>query len=117
MTVGLGARVKDPISGLTGIAVSRTEFLYGCVRVGVQPEALHDGKPIDQVFVDEPQLEVVAPGVIAGFGRLVLGFGSEQEAPAPSGPRSDVQRTAGCSPAARPTASCPPGSAPARPTN
>lgn len=82
--IGLGARVKDRISGLTGIAVSRTEFLYGCVRVGVQPEALHDGKPIDQVFVDEPQLEVVAPNAIAGFDL--------RETPAPAGPRANVQR-------------------------
>ena len=28
----LGSRVKDSITGFEGFAVSRTEYLYGCVR-------------------------------------------------------------------------------------
>ena len=57
--IKLGQKVRDKISGLTGIAVVRSEFLHGCVRFGVQPQVVKDGKPADWVYVDEPQLEVV----------------------------------------------------------
>jgi hypothetical protein len=65
MRVNLGDRVKDRISGLQGIAIARTEWLYGCVRVTIQPEKLDkDGKQRDNVTVDEPQCEVLKVGVI-----------------------------------------------------
>ncbi|KKK67279.1 hypothetical protein LCGC14_2955660 [marine sediment metagenome] len=57
--VKLGQRVRDTISGNEGTAVARTEWLYGCVRVVVQPEGSKDGCPYDVFNVDEPQLEVV----------------------------------------------------------
>lgn len=62
-TVQLGDRVKDPISGLTGIAICVATWLHGCIRVVVQPEKLHEGKPIaDQAF-DHTQLIVVKKAV------------------------------------------------------
>ena len=64
MHIHLGDRVRDKITKLSGIAVGVTEWLYGCRRIGVQPEEGKDGKPIEQFWVDEPQLEVVARGVI-----------------------------------------------------
>lgn len=63
----LGTKVKDKVTGLTGIITTRTEFLHGCVRVGVQPQELKDGKPVDPVSFDEPQLEVLAEP--ADFGQ------------------------------------------------
>jgi hypothetical protein len=71
MTVELGQRVKDTITGFEGIAIARTEWLYGCVRVTVQPQSMHDGKPIDSSTFDEPQLVGVADVVAAepGSGR------------------------------------------------
>lgn len=56
MTIKLGDKVKDIITGFEGIAVCRTDWLHGCTRFGVQPEKLHEGKPIDSVYFDEPQL-------------------------------------------------------------
>ena len=62
--INLGDRVKDIITGFEGIAVARTEWMFGCVRVSVQPEKLKEGKqPESQVF-DEPQLEIVKRKVI-----------------------------------------------------
>lgn len=86
-----GDKVKDRISGLTGIATSRTEFLYGCVRVAVQPQELKDGKPVEATYIDEAQLQVLTREAVIGFARL-----AEQE-PAPAaarrhGPRDDCQR-------------------------
>lgn len=57
--VKLGQRVRDTISGIEGIVIARTEWLYGCSRVTVQPEGAKDGKPYDYFVVDEPQLEPV----------------------------------------------------------
>ena len=61
----LGDRVKDKITGLKGIVIGRYEYLYGCVRMAVQPEEGKDGKPIDTFVVDEPQLMLLKKGVIA----------------------------------------------------
>lgn len=78
--VELGDRVKDKISGLAGIAVAISVYLYGCKRIGVQPEESKDGKPSEWFTVDEPQLEILVKGVVAG-----------RETPT-HGPREEVRR-------------------------
>lgn len=57
--IQLGDRVKDPITGFSGIAKSITYWLHGCIRVGVQPEKLIDGKPGDDQHFDQSQLVLV----------------------------------------------------------
>ena len=54
--IELGTRVTDSITGFSGVATARTEYLYGCVSIEVQPEALHEGKPIVAVWFDEQRL-------------------------------------------------------------
>jgi hypothetical protein len=56
----LGTEVKDKITGLKGIIVAKTEWLYGCIRYVVQPQQLHEGKPVESSSFDEDQIEVVA---------------------------------------------------------
>ena len=56
MRIKLGSEVKDEVTGLKGIAVSRTEYLQGCFRIGVQAKELKDGTPVGPYYVDEPQL-------------------------------------------------------------
>jgi hypothetical protein len=63
VAVELGDRVKDPITGLTGIVVAVTHWLNGCIRVVVQPESLHEGKPAQDVGYDEGGIVVVAKRV------------------------------------------------------
>mgnify|MGYP001560420616 CR=1 FL=1 len=60
----LGARVKDRVTGLIGIVLSRAEHLFGCARYWVQPQELKDGKPVDGMWIDEDALEVIEVGVI-----------------------------------------------------
>lgn len=55
--VKLGDKVTDSLSGFEGIATSRTEFLYGCVRIFVEPKELKDGKPIEGQYFDEQRLD------------------------------------------------------------
>ena len=85
--IELGARVKDKITGLTGIAVGRTIWIHGCVRITVQPEEFKDGKPVDMTTFDEPQLEVVVPPEPAAKPTGATG-GPRPDA----GRRSDVSR-------------------------
>jgi hypothetical protein len=55
--VKLGEQYTDTITGFTGIATARSEFLYGCVRV--QLEMSHHGKeykPTEAQWFDEQRL-------------------------------------------------------------
>jgi hypothetical protein len=55
----LGKKVKDKVSGFTGIVTGRHEFLAGCTRYSVQPEVDKDGKLPEVQTFDDPQLEIV----------------------------------------------------------
>ena len=58
--INLGDKVKDTVTGFTGIAVGRTIWLYGCERITVQPEGLNkEGKTFESQSFDEPQLTVL----------------------------------------------------------
>lgn len=64
--IRLGDRVRDRITGFQGIVVGITAYLYMCNRPIVQPEGLTpDGKQIESLSFDEPQLEIIERGVIA----------------------------------------------------
>lgn len=62
MTIKLGQEVKDKVTGFTGVAIGRTEWINGCARVIVQPKVDKDGKVPDCLNIDEPQLEVTGEG-------------------------------------------------------
>jgi valyl-tRNA synthetase len=57
--IRLGSKVKDVFTGFTGIATGRTEWLFGCTRICIEPTELTDGKPIESVWFDEQRVEVV----------------------------------------------------------
>lgn len=63
MTIILGKKYRDVVTGFAGIAVSRHEYLNGCVRISLQPSELQDGKPIDSVSFDLEQLVLEGDGV------------------------------------------------------
>ncbi len=79
----LGSKVKDNISGFTGMAVARTEWLFGCARIGVQPQNLYEGNPIDPQWFDELQLEILE--LLA----KPLTEGAVMHEEKPGGPRQD----------------------------
>lgn len=64
----LGDRVKDPVTGIFGIAYLRTQYMQGCDRIGIQPPTIFvEGKEAivpDLFHVDEPQLEIMKKNVI-----------------------------------------------------
>ncbi len=57
--IQLGDTVKDTITGFTGIAVARTEFIYSCNLITVQPAAYDESILPDSDYFDEPQLEII----------------------------------------------------------
>lgn len=59
MSIKLGDRVKDTISGFEGVAICHAKHLYGCDTIGIKPEKLHEGKPITEVYFDVLQVEKV----------------------------------------------------------
>lgn len=81
--MGLGDRVKDPITGFTGIVVCETIWLHGCIRLGVQPEKVKDGKVRDASYFDQSQLVLVKANV---HKPMVLAV---TEAPKPTKRRSN----------------------------
>lgn len=57
--INLGDEVQDIVTGFTGIAIAKTEWLWSCIRYGVQSQALQDGKLQEAQWFDEPQLEII----------------------------------------------------------
>lgn len=58
--IQLGDLVEDKITGFKGIAICRTEWMYGCIRITVQPTKLSkDGKVVEAGTFDEPQLKIL----------------------------------------------------------
>lgn len=59
----LGVKAKDKITGFHGIITSRCEFLTGCNRYCIQPTNLIEGKPVESIYFDEAQIEVIGEGI------------------------------------------------------
>lgn len=60
--VPLGAIVEDNVTGARGVAVSRFSIMNGCVRIGVQPEAI--GGTLPKYFTIDEQRAVVVGDIV-----------------------------------------------------
>ena len=60
--IKLGDVVKDRLTGFSGVAVSRIEYLNGCIQYEVQPEGLgKDGVPVKALWFDAQRLTEKRP--------------------------------------------------------
>ena len=59
----LGQEVKDIVTEFQGVVIARTQYLNKCIRYGIQPTKLKDGKPLDWEYIDEEQLEETSSGI------------------------------------------------------
>lgn len=60
MTIQLGSKVRDMISGFSGVAVAQSVYLYGCERILIEPDRLDEkGSMIESQWVDEQRVELV----------------------------------------------------------
>ena len=84
MTIKLGSKVRDTLTGFEGTATGRTTFLYGCVRICIESTEIQKGEVVENWF-DEQRVETVKktkPQVSPGSSA------------APGGPQRDVMRRA-----------------------
>lgn len=67
--INLGDKVRDPLTGATGIAYCRYSYLQGCDRIGMQMPIIKRKEDVPLIpelwVVDEPQLVVVKKNVVA----------------------------------------------------
>lgn len=60
----LGREAKCRITGYTGIITSYTDWLFGCLRVGLQKQELDkDGKVEEAQWYDIEQVEIIGQGI------------------------------------------------------
>ncbi len=57
MNIELGKTYKDVVTGFSGIAMSKVQYLTGCDQVGLNPGMLPDGKLGDTTYFDWTRLE------------------------------------------------------------
>jgi hypothetical protein len=69
VSVPLGSKVRDRLTGFEGVATQRTEMLYGTIRICVEGYLDKDGRVPSPQWFDEPRIEVVEDGPKAGFRR------------------------------------------------
>lgn len=60
--VPLGATVKDKVTGFEGIATSRTVYLFGSSRIGVEAAVGLDSSPRHE-YIEEDRLQILENGV------------------------------------------------------
>lgn len=71
----LGNRVRDVVTGLQGIAVTRCEYLDGTTQLGIQPQARPDDEKLPAIsYVDINRLEKVDDGVRVKTSPKAIGF-------------------------------------------
>lgn len=61
--IDLGKKYKDRVTGFTGIAMARHDYLNGCARITLQSTELREGKPVDGHTFDIEDLVYVDDGV------------------------------------------------------
>jgi hypothetical protein len=81
MTIKLGKKVKDKITGFEGIVTGVASYLYGCDQYLVTPPA-KDGAKVDAYWFDEGRLEVIGQGILP----------EEVQTDKPGGPNVDCPR-------------------------
>ena len=59
MVIELGRKVKDKITGYTGVVTSHVKYLTGCDHFGVTPVVDKDGKCQAAEYFDGSRLEYV----------------------------------------------------------
>lgn len=69
----LGDEVRDRITGLKGIILSRTQWYNKCIRYCIQPKGVKDGKIPDGINMDEESLEMVKAQAIPSTKRNQTG--------------------------------------------
>lgn len=79
-TVEMGDKVRDAITGFTGVVTGRCEYVSGCNQALVAPGVKEDGTFVESMWLDDDRLEVIESNVIKLPRRTAAGF----DKPAPT---------------------------------
>ncbi len=71
-TTVLGSRVKCAISGFTGIATGRLEYINGCFQILIHPPVNDKGEDQKSIWIDECQVDLVDLAAVPHWGAPVL---------------------------------------------
>jgi len=63
-TIKLGQRVRDKVTGFTGIAVAECKYINGCIQFHVSPPVDKEGNERKDQWIDNVQLEIVDQGIL-----------------------------------------------------
>jgi hypothetical protein len=86
MTINLGDKARDQVTGFEGVCVARTVWLHGCVRITLQPQSLDkDGKMQEAVTFDELQVDLVERATVKATPEV-------KRPTSTGGPRPEPQR-------------------------
>ncbi|OGV56923.1 MAG: hypothetical protein A2X49_02140 [Lentisphaerae bacterium GWF2_52_8] len=77
----LGMKVKDKITGFTGIVIGKCDYLFGCSQYGLCPVVGKDGKIGDTHWFDEGRIEVIGNGISAKSVKVKKPGGPQRDAP------------------------------------
>ena len=67
MSIKLGDKAKDKISGFKGIVTAKSEYLNGCTRILIESMGLQEsGIPVEAQWFDDVQVETIKSGAFAG---------------------------------------------------
>lgn len=64
MTIKLGQKVKDVITGFQGVVTGRCEYITGCNQVLVQPRVKDDGSRNAGEWFDEDRVEFIDESIL-----------------------------------------------------
>lgn len=57
--IKLGDKIRDKLTNLEGTAIAKATYLNGCIQYQIMPRELKDSKPVEDIWIDEVQLEIV----------------------------------------------------------
>jgi len=94
MKIELGMTYRDTITGFSGVAMAKTQWLTGCDRVTLAPRELKDGKPLDMMSFDVSTVELVSdvPKLVPNDQKIDPE--PEVKKQKPGGPRPEPTRAA-----------------------
>jgi hypothetical protein len=96
MAIRLGSEAQDKVSGIKGIVVAETRWLYGCLRYSLQPQVKKDGTVPDALSFDEDSLRVLRTPEQTGIHPTSIPSASTAKRASkrkpPGGPRPEPQR-------------------------
>lgn len=76
MHSSLGKTFRCRITGFTGVATARVEYLTGCNQLHLQPPVKADGTFVDGAYLDEQRLEEQADPAVKLDNGKNPGFGA-----------------------------------------